>query len=94
MSALQELRQREQERAETLAQVSALDVTRHLIRSGAYPLERARARTLLAEELLRQADHDAEQAREEGASYAEIADALHLSRQGARKRYGHLEAVS
>lgn len=82
----------EAERREALAQLIELDVHRrcvshtHLTAAGAIAdaiegLERAR-------------DRHAAAALAEGESYASVARATHLSRQGARKRYGHLEVVS
>lgn len=85
--------QRDDERRETLAQVAVLDVVRHLLRSGASHVDAAATLTALSQEAQRLADRHAEQAVEEGETYAEVARALDMSRQAATKRYRHLRAV-
>lgn len=85
--------QRDAERRETLAQAAVLEVTRHLLRSGASHLDAAAAWTALAQEAQRLADRRAAHAIEEGDSYADVARALDMSRQAATKRYRHLRAV-
>lgn len=87
-------RRQADERIETLWQIGALDVTRHLLRSGATHRESAAAWASLSEYAAEQADRHGSMAVEEGESYADVARALRITRQGARKRYGHLEAVS
>lgn len=84
---------RDRERVETLAEISVLDVTRHLRRSGATQLETAAALALVAAQAERRARDAAELAVTEGVSYAEVARALMITRQSARTRYGHLEVV-
>lgn len=81
------------ERRRTLVEIARLDLTRHLTRAGTTHLERAAVRADLLELLAADLDRDCELARAEGESYAAIARAAHLTRQGARKRYGHLEVV-
>lgn len=81
------------ERIETLWQIAALDVTRHLLRAGATHRESAAAWASLADYSHRKADEHGSLAVAEGESYAEVARALRMTRQGARKRFGHLEAV-
>lgn len=87
------LQQRDWERIETLAQVSVLDVVRHLLRSGADQLECAATWAFIEEEAGRRAEEHGARARTEGASYSEVARAVRMTPQGARKRYGHLEVV-
>lgn len=82
------------ERVETLWQIATLDVQRHLMRSGADHLEQAEAWASLAEEAKRRAEQQGAFARADGASYAEVARALHMTRQSARTKYEHLEVVS
>jgi len=93
-TGLSNRRQRDQERRDALWQIAAADVTRHLIRAAADEVDRAAVWAHLAEFCREQADAWAERAVEGGASYAEVADALGMSRQGARKRYRHLTVVS
>ena len=80
--------------SERLGQIIELDAARHLTRADASTLVRAFAYGAAARAFTRQAEKYAQLARVEGASYADIADALDMSRQGARKAYGHLEVVS
>lgn len=87
------LTDRDRERVETLSQVAALDVTRHLLRSGADQLESAAAWAALAEVAVERAERHGGLAVDEGVSYAEVARALRISRQSARERYRHLRAV-
>jgi hypothetical protein len=87
------LQQRDWERIETLAQISVLDVVRHLLRSGADQLEQAATWALIEEEAGRHAQECGARARTEGASFSEVARAVRMTPQGARKRYGHLEVV-
>lgn len=60
---------------------------------GEQTLVKAAAAASLAETARAMAHEAAIDARVDGASYADVADALGMTRQGARKRYGHLEAV-
>ncbi len=84
---------RENERRETLWQVAALHVTRHLIRAGASHLDAALTWAGLAAEASRRAEQHAAFAVSEGESYAEVARALGISRQAAARRYRHLSVV-
>lgn len=88
------LQQRDWERIATLAGVAELDVTRHLLRSGADQLETAATWALLAEVAAERAERAGAAARSEGVSYSEVARAVRITPQGARKRYGHLEVVT
>lgn len=80
--------------AERLGQIAELDTARHLTRADATTLERAYAYAALARAAQAQAEKWAQLARVDGASYADLADALDMSRQGTRKKFGHLEVVS
>lgn len=82
--------QREYERRETLWQVAVLDITRHLIRSGASYLDAALTWAALAAEASRRAEQHGAFAVSDGESYAEVARALGISRQAATKRYRRL----
>lgn len=84
---------RDTERRSTLAQIAELDITRHLLRSGASHLDAATVWTALAEIALRHADQRAAAAVDDGESYADVARALDISRQAATKRYRHLRSV-
>lgn len=64
-----------------------LDVTRHLIRSGANQLGAAATWAALAEEASRSAERHGAIAVAEGESYVQVARALGISRQAAAKRY-------
>lgn len=89
-----ELHRRQQdERMETLVEIARLDLARHLIRSGTTPLERAEIRARLRDMLQEEIDRDCTAAIDDGETYADVARAVGLTRHGARKRYGHLEAV-
>lgn len=88
-----ELRRRQEtERREGLAQLIELDAHRRC-RSHAH-ITAVGAITDAMEGLERARDRHAAAALAEGESYAEVARAARLTRQGARKRYGsHLELV-
>ena len=86
-------RRQADERRATLAQMVELDATRLLLRAGATHLESFAALTDAIEGLQRVAERHAAAAVGEGESYADVARAGKLSRQGARKRYGHLHEV-
>ena len=93
MGARSELRDRqESESREALAQLIELDATRRCVTHT--HLRTVAALTVAIEGLERMRDRHAAAAVAEGESYAEVARAANISRQGARKRYGHLEVVS
>jgi hypothetical protein len=88
------LRQTQQdERIDTLWQVAELDVTRHLLRSGATQLEKAACWAALADAAQRRADQHGGFALAEGESQSAVAGALGMSRQAVSKRYRHLRSV-
>lgn len=84
-------RRQEAECREALAQLIELDTHRRCVSHS--HLTAAGAIADAIEGLERVRDRHAAAAIAEGESYAEVARATHLSRQGARKRYGHLEVV-
>lgn len=87
-----ELRDRQaDERREGLAQLVELDAARRC-RAQAN-IDVVYALTDAIEGLTRIRDRHAAAALDEGESFAEVARGTRLTRQGARKRYGHLEVV-
>lgn len=79
--------QRVDDRRGTLWQIAVLDVRRLLIRSGTDQLDSAATWASIAVEASRRADQHGAYAIEEGASYAEVARALGISRQAVAKRH-------
>jgi|FLYM01.1.fsa_nt_gi 2C-methyl-D-erythritol 2,4-cyclodiphosphate synthase len=91
--ATTELRRRqESERRDALAQLIELDAHRRCVAHS--HIDAVYALTDAIDGLTRARDRHAAAALEEGESYAEVARGSRLTRQGARKRYGHLEVVS
>lgn len=87
-----ELRRRQEaERRGALAQLVELDAFRRCV--GHSNIDAVYALTDAIEGLTRIRDGRAQSALDEGESYAEVARGARITREGARKRYGHLESV-
>lgn len=87
-----ELRRRQEaERRASLAQLVELDAVRRCV--GHAHIDAVYALSDAIEGLTRARDRHAAAALDEGESYAEVARGAGITREGARKRYGHLEAV-
>lgn len=76
-----------------IADVDAV-VARHMAEmKRASPVEAAAAWAQLAKDAASRADAEGAAAVSKGRSYAQVGQALGITRNGARKRYGHLEVV-
>jgi hypothetical protein len=92
MMASELRRRQESERRDSLAQLIELDATRRCIAHS--NIDAVYSLTDAIEGLTRLRDRRASAALDEGESFAEVARGAKITREGARKRYGHLEVVS